>query len=154
MLFCEDGPIIDTGVIDQTSNEGDTIFFTCQVSGTPVPDINWYFNGAPVKKANSMKFMISEIKFNPSAKNSTLTIMHVELSDIGTYTCNATNLVSSSTSSGTLNINGKHIDKICMKSILFFLLHSYRLCIGIATQGRGRGQGVCSPPGNDWHMPL
>lgn len=59
--------------------------------------------------ANTMKYMISEIEFNPITKNSSLTIMDLEFSDIGTYTCNATNFVSSDTSSGKLIVNGKHI---------------------------------------------
>ena len=87
-------------------------FFTCKVSGTPIPNISWYFNGALVEKVNTMKYMISETKFNPKTKNSTLTIMRVELSDIGTYTCNATNIVSSNTTSGMLIVNGKHPTKI------------------------------------------
>ena len=33
--------------------------------------------------------------------------MSVESSDVGTYTCNATNVVSSDTSSGVLTVNGK-----------------------------------------------
>ena len=31
----------------------------------------------------------------------------MELSDVGTYTCNATNVVSSDTSSGVLTVNGE-----------------------------------------------
>lgn len=89
------------------NNEGDKVFFTFQVTGTPIPTINWYFNGAPVDMANTMKYMISETKFNPITRNSTLTIMNVELSDIGTYTCNATNLVSTYTGYGELSVKGK-----------------------------------------------
>ena len=39
--------------------------------------------------------------------NSTLTIMSVESSDVCTYTCNATNVVASDTSSGVLTVNGE-----------------------------------------------
>jgi len=105
----KDAPVIDVGVINETLNEGDTASFTCQVSGTPIPKISWYFNGVPVEKENSMKYMISEMSFNPTTKNNTLKIIGVDSSDIGTYTCNATNIVSSDTSSGMLAVNGESV---------------------------------------------
>ena len=93
--------------MDETQNEGDTALFTCQATGEPVPTISWYFNGGPVDKANTMKYTISMMSLNTTTINNTLTIMNVQSSDVGTYTCNATNVVSSDTSSGVLTINGK-----------------------------------------------
>ena len=46
------------------------------------------------------------ISVNTIAINS-ITIMSVESSDVGTYTCNATNVVSSDNSSGVLTVNGE-----------------------------------------------
>ena len=46
------------------------------------------------------------ISINATAVSSTLTITNVQSSDVGTYTCNATNVVSSDTSSGVLTVNG------------------------------------------------
>ena len=46
------------------------------------------------------------ISVNTITINS-ITIMNVESSDVGTYTCNATNVVSSDTSSGVLTVNGE-----------------------------------------------
>ena len=40
---------------------------------------------------------------------NTLTITNVELSDVGTYTCNATNAISNDTSSGVLTVNSKQL---------------------------------------------
>ena len=94
-------------MVDQTLNEGDTAFFTCQATGTPIPKIRWYLNGAPVMISNTMKYMISELLLNPTTKNNTLKILGAASSDIGTYTCNATNIDSSDTSSGILTVNGK-----------------------------------------------
>ena len=51
--------------------------------------------------------MISEISLNSTIKQSTLTIMDVNLSDMGTYTCVAANIVSSNSSSGMLAVNGE-----------------------------------------------
>ena len=100
-------PEINPEVMDQTQNEGDTASFTCQATGGPVPTISWYFNGAPVDEANTMKYTISMMSLNTTTISSTLTIMNVQSSDVGTYTCNATNVVSSDTGSGVLTVNGE-----------------------------------------------
>ena len=80
--------------------------FTCQATGEPVPTISWHFNGVLVDKANTMKYTISMMSLNITI-SSTLTIMNVQSSDVGTYTCNATNVVSTDTSSGILTVNGE-----------------------------------------------
>ena len=95
-------------MIDQTHNEGENAFFTCQATGEPVPTISWYFNNTLL--ANGTEYTISEMSVNTTTINSTLTIMSVESSDVGTYTCNATNVVSTDTSSGVLTVNGEFID--------------------------------------------
>ena len=91
----------------QTLNERDTAFFTCQATGTPIPKTIWYFNGAPVDKNNTMKYMISDMSLNNITKSSTLTVVNILLSDNGTYTCKATNFASNDRSSGVLNVNSK-----------------------------------------------
>ena len=92
-------------MLDQTQNEGGTASFTCQATGEPAPTIGWYFNNSLL--ANGTKHTISETSVNTTTINSILTIMSVESSDVGTYTCNATNVVSSDTSSGVLTVNGE-----------------------------------------------
>ena len=100
-------------MIDQTQDEGDNALFACQATGEPVPTISWYFNGAPVNEANTLKYTIEMISLNTTTISNTLTIMSVESSDVGTYTCNATNRVSTDTSSGILTVNGMCV---CVKS--------------------------------------
>ena len=112
MLFfifylCEDAPVIDVRMMDQTLREGETALFTCQATGIPIPKIGWFFNGSPVEITNTKKYMISELLFNPNTKYGTLKILDADSSDIGTYTCNATNKNSSATSSARLAVNGK-----------------------------------------------
>ena len=92
-------------MFDQVQDEGDTAFFTCQATGGPVPTISWYFND--ILLADGTTHTISETSVNTTTINSTLTIMSVQSSDVGTYTCNATNVVSSDTSSGVLTVNGE-----------------------------------------------
>ena len=103
--FCLVAATINPEVSYQIQDEGTTASFTCQATGEPVPTISWYFNGTLL--ANGIKHTISEISVNTTTISSILTIMSVESSDVGTYTCNATNVVSSDTSSGVLTVNGE-----------------------------------------------
>ena len=107
-------PDISPEVMNQTQNEGDTASFTCQATGVPVPTISWYYNGSLL--VNGTEYMITEMSLNTTTISNTLTIMSVESSDAGTYTCNATNVVSSDNSSGVLAVNGECANKY---SILF-----------------------------------
>ena len=91
----------------QTQNEGDAASFTCQSTGEPVPTIRWYQSGTPLDETNTRKYNVLMILLNATTISNTLTIMNVESSDVGTYTCNGTNALSSDTSSGILTVNGK-----------------------------------------------
>ena len=117
-------PTIHPEVTDQAQNEGDNASFTCQATGEPVPTTSWYFNGILV--VNGMEHMISMMLLNTTTINFTLAIMNVQSSDVGTYTCNATNVVSTDTSSGVLTVIGElsisvfdlqtyHIHNSCLK---------------------------------------
>jgi len=119
LLCFIDAPVIDVGVTNETLKEGDTAFFTCQATGAPIPKISWYFNGAPLETTNTVKYMISEMSLNPATKNNTLKIIDVDSSDIGKYTCNATNVVSSDTSSGILAVSGEFVSQLlkCFYSV-------------------------------------
>ena len=92
--------------MDQTQNETDTTSFTCQATGEPVPTISWYFNNVPVDVTYTVKYKIFLTVFTTSILSS-LRINNVQSSDVGTYSCNATNVVSSDTSSGVLTVNGE-----------------------------------------------
>ena len=102
-LFFLVATTISVEVLDQIQDEGDNASFTCQATGEPVPTISWYFNGALL--ADGATHTISETSVNITTINSTLTIMSVESSDVGTYTC--INVVSSDISSGVLTVNGE-----------------------------------------------
>ena len=94
--------------MDQTQNETDNATFICQATGEPLPTITAYFNGVPVDLNNTAKYAATMTILNATTTSNTLTIMNVQSSDVGTYTCNATNLVSSDTSSGVLTVNGEN----------------------------------------------
>ena len=96
---------ISPQVLDQLQDEGESVSFSCQATGEPVPTISWYFNNTVL--ANGAKYSISATSVNTTTISSTLTIMSVDSSDVGTYTCNATNVLSNDTSSGVLTVNGE-----------------------------------------------
>ena len=93
-------------LMDETQTEGNITSFTCQADGEPRPTISWYFNGALLDESNTAKYMITERQVSTTIADI-LNIMNVQSSDVGTYTCNATNVVSSDTSSGVLTVNGE-----------------------------------------------
>ena len=99
------GPSI-IGLMDQMENEGDTASFICQADGEPLPTISWYFNGAPLNERDTVKYMITERQML-NFSTVILTIMSVQSSDVGTYTCNATNVISGDTISAVLTVNGE-----------------------------------------------
>ena len=92
--------------MDQTVDETDQAYFTCQATGDPIPTISWYFNGCGPLNGTT-QYEISVEGIDNSTNSSTLIIYYVQSSDVGTYTCNATNVVSTDTSSGVLTVNGK-----------------------------------------------
>ena len=108
IYFALVAPSIHLEVMNQVMNEGNTASFICQATSDPVSVINWYYNGAPVNNDPDMsKYIISQSSINITTVINKLTIMNVQSSDVGTYTCNATNVVSSRISSGVLTVNGK-----------------------------------------------
>ena len=110
MFVCIVTPDISPEIMDQMKNEGDTPSFTCQSTSEPVAIISWYFNDVIVNnETNVYKYDISQLSLNTTTISNTLTIMNVESSDVGTYTCNATNVISTDISSGVLTVNGELI---------------------------------------------
>ena len=105
------GPSISPEVMSQAVNEGSNAFFSCQADGEPVPTISWYFNDTALEQADTTKYIIT---------NNTLQIVNVESSDVDTYTCTATNIVSSDTSSGVLTVNGEFLTLVLYLKIIVF----------------------------------
>ena len=95
-------------MMDQRHTKGDTAIFICQATSEPVSNIiQWYFNGIPINESD--KYQISTELLNYTTTNNTLTVMNVESSDVGTYTCNVSNGRSADTSSGVISVNGMYI---------------------------------------------
>ena len=92
--------------MDQTENKNGIVSYTCQADGEPLPTISWYFNGDPLGSADTSKYMFID-RLLASSVMSVLNIRNLEASDAGTYTCDATNVISTDTSSGILTVNGE-----------------------------------------------
>ena len=76
--------------------------------GEPVPNITWYFNGVMVNVSNnSSKYMIMSRSLNITTTENAFTVYNVASSDVGTYTCNASNFIENAKSSGILTVTSK-----------------------------------------------
>ena len=81
--------------------------FICQAVGEPVPDISWYFNDVMINVSdNSSKYMIVSRSLNITTTENTLTVYNVASSDVGTYTCYASNVIGNVTSMGKKDYYG------------------------------------------------
>ena len=93
-------PEILSDIVDSTDEGRDLATFTCQATGEPVPTIIWYINGVMVNVSDTSKYMIMSTSINATTTENSLSVYNVTSSDVGTYTCNATNTLGSDSSHG------------------------------------------------------
>ena len=93
-------------VADLLENETNPTTFSCQATGEPVPSISWYFKGVMINVSDVNKYNISTT-LNETIVTSSLIISNVQSSDVGTYTCQAENIIGIDQSSGELTVNGR-----------------------------------------------
>ena len=109
---------------DFLENETNYIQFVCQAIGVPVPNITWSFNGVMVNLSDSFKYNSSSMYLNESIIESTLSLRNTESSDVGRYTCVASNIIGTDRSFGVLTVNGKYTyvyARKCQVSIRIYL---------------------------------
>ena len=101
-------PSIEQLVTDEVRNQSENVTFICEAVGEPLPDISWYFNSVMINVSdNSSKYMIVSRSLNITTTENTLTVYNVTSSDVGTYTCNSSNIIEGVTSSGVLTVTSK-----------------------------------------------
>ena len=101
-------PSIENPVDDEIRDQEGIVTFLCEAVGEPVPDISWYFNDVMINVSdNSSKYMIVSRSLNITTTENTLTVYNVTSSDVAIYTCNASNIIGSVTSSGILTVTSK-----------------------------------------------
>ena len=99
---------ITSEVTDLLENETNPVTFSCQATGEPVPNITWYFNGVMINISDASKYNKTSL-VNGTSIESLLTIINTQSSDVGTYTCQAENIIGNDSSSGILVVNGKYV---------------------------------------------
>ena len=96
-------PEIISEIRDLSDIETDKANFSCQAVGQPIPDIIWYLNGVMINVSDtSDKYTIVWRSLNVTTIENTLTVYNVTSSDVGVYSCIATNIIGSDISN-----NGK-----------------------------------------------
>ena len=101
-------PCIEYPVNNEIINQEENVTFLCQAVGEPVPSISWYFNDVMINVSdNSSKYMIVSRSLNITTTENTLTVYNVTSSDVGTYTCSASNIIGNVTSSRVLTVTSK-----------------------------------------------
>ena len=101
-------PIVNNSINNEVRDQTENVTFLCQAVGEPVPDISWYFNGVLINVSdNSSKYMIMSRSLNITTTENTLTVYNVTSFDVGTYTCNSSNIIGSTTSSGIFTVTSK-----------------------------------------------
>ena len=91
-------------------NFGQSFTITCNVTGKPAPQVNWFKDGVLLIASSSVQIQTMDINGNNLTKTSTLTISSVEDSHEGVYSCTGTNILPNGTvthsSTFTLNVTG------------------------------------------------
>jgi len=101
-------PSIENLFNNEIRNQEENVTFLCQTVGEPVPDISWYFNDVIINiSVNSNKYTIMSRSINITTIENTLTVYNTTSSDVGTYTCNSSNVIGSVTSFGILTVTSK-----------------------------------------------
>ena len=100
-------PEIILQLIDLLENETNPTQFVCQATGVPVPYIQWYFNAVMINLSNRSKYNSSSKALNETVIKCTLFIINAESSDVGTYTCEAGNIIGTDQSFAVLTVNSE-----------------------------------------------
>ena len=114
-------PEIILQLIDLLENETNPTQFVCQATGVPVPYIRWYFNAVMINLSNNSKYISSSIALNETVTESTLFIINAESSDVGTYTCEAENIIGADQSSAVLTVNSECLLK-CTHVHMYYIV--------------------------------
>ena len=105
-------PTVLFNITDLTDEGRDIANFTCQATGEPAPNISWYFNGVMIDVSDTSKYMIMSTSINTTTTENKLTVYNVTSFYVGTYTCNATNLIGSDTRPGEVTTDSYYLNCI------------------------------------------
>ena len=86
-------PEITQGPIDMARKLGESVMFTCNATGVPVPDITWSSDSSNVIMDQGDIMIMDSV--DGLTRESQLIIMELKAADFQNYTCNATNMFGS-----------------------------------------------------------
>ena len=96
-------PMILSEITDLSDERRNMATFLCTAIGEPVPNISWYFNDVMINVSDtSSKYMIVSRSLNITTTENTLTVYNVTSSNVGVYTCTATNTQGNDTQPGEI----------------------------------------------------
>uniref|UniRef100_A0A8D0GPU9 Ig-like domain-containing protein n=1 Tax=Sphenodon punctatus TaxID=8508 RepID=A0A8D0GPU9_SPHPU len=90
-------PVFITQPKSQNINEGQNVLLTCEISGDPSPEIEWFKNNQPIA-------LSSNTKVNRSKNIYSLEIRNAVVSDSGKYTIKAKNFHGQSSATASLTV--------------------------------------------------
>nr|XP_022324703.1 hemicentin-1-like isoform X6 [Crassostrea virginica] len=88
-----------------SSTTGQDVSIPCSVSASPSATISWIFISNSQSQI-TISSSSSKYTFNPTSTDGTLTVRATSSSDSGTYRCQATNAVGTSSDTATLSVTG------------------------------------------------
>ena len=83
-------PVITQGPVDVASKVGESVNFTCNATGVPLPNITWSRNTSGVIMEQFDDIMITDTIVGIT-RQSELMLTNLKDSDFQYYTCSATN---------------------------------------------------------------
>ena len=115
-MFCVALGLLSTSSQVQLVNVLDTVSFNCEVSGVPLPFINWSMSEQriPISAISSGRASVTTTVVNSNTIMSTLTMRSVQLNDAGLYVCYA--------------INGEISDQVFYNMTTGMCVYILRLC--------------------------
>ena len=111
IMFLAEPVLIYDNPQNITVSQSDAAMFNCSATALPAPTINWYKqlqNGTLQFISETRGYSVSSTTSGAQNLTSQLYISGVTLSDRGTYVCQASSSVTSSTSSAFLNVLGEY----------------------------------------------
>ncbi|XP_064646394.1 muscle M-line assembly protein unc-89-like isoform X2 [Lineus longissimus] len=106
----EIAPDIARGFQDLTVEQGTACSFECDVTGSPIPEVTWSFNGEKVKSAGNIKLSQDNERYG-------LSIVKASQKEIGEYSCTATNKVGTAKCAAQLIVKEQEIAPKIVKGL-------------------------------------
>lgn len=94
-------PSISSGLSNHSVEEGRTVTFSCEVTGSPLPSVSW-FQDDVIPLHNTSVVMITQ-----SGSTSHLTLINVTRAEHGKYKCVATSSIGKDFKEAELVVKGK-----------------------------------------------